>query len=64
MTNAEILAEMKSDSLLSRARVVFASEWARIEQAGSQRRRPSIFEVRQMEFEAVRKIAEVLGVEV
>jgi hypothetical protein len=53
---------MQTNCPLSRARQVFSNEWARIEQAGMQRRPIGIIEMRQMEFEAVRKIAKVLGV--
>lgn len=51
-------------STWDKARQVFYAECARLEQAGMQSDPPSPLERRKMEFEAVRKIAEVLGVDV
>jgi hypothetical protein len=53
---------MQTDCPLSRARQVFSNEWAAIEQASMQRRPIGIIEMRRREFEAVRKIAKILGV--
>lgn len=64
MTDAEVMAALTSDDPLARARRVFSSESARIEQACAQRRLPSPIELRRMEFDAVRRIAEALGVTV
>jgi hypothetical protein len=63
MTDAEVMAELQSGSRLNRARQQFSSASARIEQAGQQRTPLPPIEMRRMEFEAVRKIAAVLGVE-
>ena len=62
MTNAEIMAVLRSDSLLNKARAVFASEYATIDQAGRQRRPPGPVEIRGMEIEATIRIAAALGV--
>lgn len=62
MTDKEIMDLLRGDSLWNKARAVFSSECAEIEQAGMQRRRPGPIEARRMEFEAVRRIAAVLGV--
>jgi hypothetical protein len=62
MTDQEILAEMQADTPLNRARRIFSGACGRIEQAGLQRRPASPIEIRRMEFEAVRQIAEALGV--
>jgi hypothetical protein len=62
MTDTEVLEMMKSDTPLAKARTIFSSECARIEQACSQRSPLSIFDLRRMEFEAVSKIANTLGV--
>jgi hypothetical protein len=56
MTDEEVIAELRSDSPLNRARQKFSSACARIEQAGQQRRGLSPIEMRRMEFEAVREI--------
>lgn len=54
---------VRSDTPLNRARRIFVSEYARIEQAVAQRTPPCPIEVKRMEFNAVRKIAAELGVE-
>lgn len=64
MTDKEVMEALRSDTLLNKARAVFSSESARIEQAGMQRRPAGPIEMRRMEFEAVKKIATALGVEV
>ena len=63
-SNASVLAAMQADTPLSRARAAFSAECARIEQACTQRRVPDIYDLRRMEFEAVRRIARALGVEI
>jgi hypothetical protein len=62
-SNASVLAAMQADTPLSRARAAFSAERARIEQACARRRMPDIYDLRRMEFEAVRRIARALGVE-
>jgi hypothetical protein len=56
MSDDEVMKELQSESPLNRARKVFSSESARIEQAGQQRTGLSPIEMRRMEFDAVRKI--------
>lgn len=58
MTNDEIMAELKSDSPLNRARAQFSNGWATLEQASEQRKPPGPVEVRGMEFEFTKKILE------
>jgi hypothetical protein len=55
MTLEEILRELGTDSPLNRARQEFRFASARIERTNNP------IEQRRMEFEAVRKIAEILG---
>lgn len=62
LSQDEVIAQIKADTAWNRARATFASWSARIEQADAQRRKPSIFDLRAMEFEAVREIAAILGV--
>lgn len=64
MTDKEVMEALRADTLLNKARAVFSSESAKIEQAGMQRLSAGPIEIRRMEFEAVRKIASALGVEV
>jgi hypothetical protein len=56
MTDSEVVAEMKSDTPLNRARQAFSNAYAEIDQADQQRVRPSICDIRRMEFAAVEKI--------
>ncbi len=56
-----LLALLRSDEPLARARMLFSSHSARIEQAHAQRRPPGPIETRRMEFEAVIAIARALG---
>jgi hypothetical protein len=56
MTDAEVIAELGSDSALNKARQEFSSWSGRIEQAGRQRRPLSPIEIRRMEFQAVQAI--------
>lgn len=58
MTNEQVIAELRSDSPLNRARAQFSSGSARIEQAGAQRSALSPIEMRRMEFEATQKIVD------
>lgn len=62
MTDAEVMAALRSDSLLNKARAVFSDQSAGMEQAAMNRVPPTPIEARRMEFEAVQKIAAVLGV--
>ena len=61
MTDAEVMAELRSDSPLNRARAAFSGACGAIEQAGRQRRPAGPIEIRRMEFEAVRRIADALA---
>lgn len=63
MTNSEVMAALRSDSLLSKARAVFSEQYATLEQSGFDRVPPTPVEYIRMEFEAIKKIAAVLGVE-
>jgi hypothetical protein len=61
-TDAEVMELLRSDGPLNRARAIFSGASGRIEQAGMQRQPAGPIEIRRMEFEAVEKIAEALGV--
>lgn len=63
MTDEEIAFNMRHDTRLNRVRAVFSGEVGRLEQAEQQRKKPTPVERRRMEFEAVRKIAAALGVQ-
>jgi hypothetical protein len=54
---------MQSGSLLSQAHRAYAESWAMIDTGLRQRTRLTPIEVREMEFDAVIKIAALLGVE-
>lgn len=60
---SDVMDELRSDSLLNKVRAVFSSQAAKIEQASMQRRPLGIIEMRQMEFEAVIKIAKAMNVD-
>lgn len=62
MTDEEVMHHLRADTRLNRIRKLFSGEAARIEQAGMQRTSLTGVEMRKMEFEAVIKIAEALGV--
>lgn len=62
LTDDQVLATMKAGSALEMGRRAFSAACGRIEQAQMQRSRPTIFDIRRMEYEAVQKIAEALGV--
>jgi hypothetical protein len=62
-TPADVVDELKGESLLNQARRIFSFSSAAIEQANQQRRAPGPIEIREMEFDAVVKIAALLGVE-
>ena len=56
MTDAEVMAELRSDSRLNRVRAAFSGASAEIEQACMQRRKPGPIELRRMEFEAAERL--------
>lgn len=56
-TDGEVMQLLRGDSALNKARQIFSSECAKIEQAAQQSRALSATEMRRMEFEAVEKIA-------
>lgn len=64
MTNDEVMSELWADTPFNRARAVFSGAAAGIEQATMQRKPPGPIEIRRMEFEAVKKIAAALGVNI
>jgi len=56
MTPAEVVAEMKSDSLLNKVRQALTNHHATIEAASNWRRPPGIIAFRNMEFDAAREL--------
>lgn len=56
MTNEEIMAELRLDTPLNRARAKFSAWSARMEQEGQQRSPIGAIEARGLEFQAVREI--------
>lgn len=63
MSNQEILAELKSGSRLDQARRILSNAMAEID-TGSQQRKPmTIFEMQNIQYAAVMKVAALLGVE-
>lgn len=64
MTDEEVMFHIRKNTRLNRVRQVFSGAVGRLEQAGQQRRPPTAIELRRMEFEAVRKIAAELGVQI
>lgn len=60
-SDQEVMAELRSDSPLNRARRVFSSWSARIEQAGAQRTPLEPVDWRRLEFQAVAAIAAALA---
>jgi hypothetical protein len=63
MTKEAVVAEMTSGSQLAKARTVFSSAYAEIDTAMRQRSPLTIIEIRNMEFDAVMKVAAILGVD-
>lgn len=61
MSDAEVIAALKSDTPLNRARAKFSHWAATIEQEARQRRPAGPIEGRRMEFRAVEEISEALG---
>jgi len=66
MTDEEVIQELQkgSDSKLNRARSTLSNEMGKLGQAALQRQPLTPVEFRRMEFETVRKIAKILGVEI
>lgn len=64
MTDAQVMAALRSDTPLNRARLAFSSASATISQESMQRRPAGPIEIRRMEFEAVIAIAKALGIEI
>jgi hypothetical protein len=64
LTITEVVQEMRSGSPLAKARSVLEIAMATIEQGMAQRKPLTVCEVRNIEFEAVRKIAANFGVDV
>lgn len=62
MDDATIMKLLNSENLFNKVRLIFSSECARLEQAELQNFPPTPVEHRRMEFEAVQKIADALGV--
>jgi hypothetical protein len=60
MTRAEILAEMNSGSLRNEVRKVIYSATAKIEQALGQSTPPSVWKIREIEFEAADRVIELV----
>lgn len=56
MTDSEVMAELRGDTPLNRARREFSSACGQIDQAARQRHGLNPVEMRRMEFEAVAKI--------
>lgn len=63
LTTEQIVLELKSDSLLNKARAIIRATHGQIEQASAQRKPASSIDIVRMELEAVIKIANLLGVE-
>jgi len=59
-TDEEVMAELRADTPLNRARCVFSGFAARIEQEAMQRKPADPIEIRRIEFEAVEAIVRAL----
>lgn len=64
LTDLQIVDSMTHDTPFARARRAFSYATAAIEQAAAQRVRPTPVETRRLEYAAVERIAEALGVTV
>lgn len=62
MNDAEVMAELRSNSPLNKARAVLSSAIGEAEQDGMQRKPPGPVEMRRKEFAAVRRILIAYGV--
>jgi hypothetical protein len=60
-TDAEVMTLLRGNSALNKARQIFSSEAARIEQESQQRHGLPPIEMRRLEFEAVEKVAAALN---
>lgn len=56
MTDDEVVAEMRSGSLRAQVRQLISAAAGKLEQASAQRRRPTICDIRRIEFEAADQI--------
>lgn len=56
MNQDEVMEHLRGGTPLNHVRAMFSGWMGRIEQEGAQRTRPTIFEVRAMEFQAVEEI--------
>jgi hypothetical protein len=63
MTPGEVVAEMKSDSLLNSIRRVISDASGEIANGAMQRVPPGPIEIRNIEFDAAIRVAALLGVE-
>lgn len=63
MSNQEILAELKSGSLLNQARRILSATMAKIDTGSKQRNPLTTFEIQNLVFSAVIEIAALLRVE-
>ncbi|MCZ7862824.1 hypothetical protein O9X98_15720 [Agrobacterium salinitolerans] len=63
LTPKEVVAEMQSGSVLAQARSIFSEAWAELDTGLRQRKPLTPIEVRNIEFDAVIRIAGLLGVE-
>ena len=63
MTDDEVMHHIRNDTLFNKARAQFHYGCGRIDQASAQRRPAGPVEIRRMEFEAVLKILDALGLE-
>ncbi len=61
MSDEDVIAEMQSESLLNQVRRAIASDNAKIAQLQAQRSPIGIMEIRRLEFETARRVAEILG---
>lgn len=59
-TSANVIQKMQSGDLDERVRRLISSGTAEIEQAGQQRQKPTILEIRCMEFDLAQKIIETV----
>ena len=64
MTDSEVLELLRGDSPLNKARQIFSSYSAMIEQGYQQRKPIGPIDMRRLEFEAVQKIREIFEKEV
>lgn len=64
LPNEKIIELLKSDKPINKARTEFSSSAAAIEQASMQRKSLNPIEMRRMQFNAVEKITQALGVNI